>query len=556
MIEIARACTYRRSDGTAVVGLCMPGVTYPNVIDLARAWDGDFITPDFKCVADQPPMLNAIKLLRALFEAGAFPRNFATLSPEDVNVWMQTGRAAMSLQSMGRNRIYNDPQKSKFPGKIKTIAVPASQTLASKYAAAPAKVEFWGLVIPKNAKRKDLSWSFIKAMVSKEATLKAALNGNGPVRASTYAERGFRQDGALRRRGAEGAQGRPRAAAGLRRGGARRRLFQGRGRSRRARHEDAGGGHGLAGQAGPAAAARLTPTLAPRGDSARTHGENAMPSIMSRRHFGLLAGSAAASLYLPRLRPRAGNDVTALGHRVHQTSATTGPGGDATEAWRKASGATVNWVTFGDVNAIHERLLREATLGETSIDVAYLLNGRAVPRNLKLFEPLDALQKQAPIEAFDDFAPGLLAPLKLDGALHGIPVRHATNALIYNEALLEERGVSKLPTTFEELIEVARKLTFKRDDGTQVYGLAFTAVFASNFLTLARCLGGDYMTSDGKLVADEPAMVKALTVLAELYKAGVLPRNFATVNNEEITTCDAAGPRRDDDQPLRQARHI
>ena len=69
----------------------MPGVTYPNVIDIARAWDGDFITPDFKCVADQPPMLNAIRLLRELFQAGAFPRNFATLSTEDVNVWMQTG---------------------------------------------------------------------------------------------------------------------------------------------------------------------------------------------------------------------------------------------------------------------------------------------------------------------------------------------------------------------------------------------------------------------------------------------------------------------------------
>ena len=191
MVEIARACTYRRADGTPVVGLCMPGVTYPNVIDIARAWDGDFITPDFKCVADQPPMLNAIKLLRELFQAGAFPRNFATLSTEDVNVWMQTGRAAMSLQSMGRNRIYNDPQKSKFPGRIKTVAVPAAKTLAGKYDAAPAKVEFWGMVIPRNSRRKDLAWSFIKAMTAKEATLKAALNGNGPVRASTYADAGF-----------------------------------------------------------------------------------------------------------------------------------------------------------------------------------------------------------------------------------------------------------------------------------------------------------------------------------------------------------------------------
>lgn len=261
-----------------------------------------------------------------------------------------------------------------------------------------------------------------------------------------------------------------------------------------------------------------------------------MSRTLSRRDFALMAGAAAASSALPGAARAQAATVTALGHRVHQTSATTGPGGDATEAWRKQSGAGVNWVTFGDVNAIHERLLREATLGETTIDVAYLLNGRAVPRNLKLFEPLDALLKNAPIEAMDDFAPGLIAPLKLDGALHGIPVRHATNALIYNEALLEERRITKLPATFEEMIETARKLTFRREDGTQVHGLAFTAVFASNFLTLARCLGGDYMTSDGKLVAAEAPMVKALTVLADLYKSGVLPRNFATVNNEEITS--------------------
>lgn len=261
-----------------------------------------------------------------------------------------------------------------------------------------------------------------------------------------------------------------------------------------------------------------------------------MTSRISRRRFGALAGATAASALFPRGAFAQTKTLTTLGHRVHQNAATTGLGGDATEAFRKTAGADVNWVTFGDVNAVHERLLREASLSETSIDVGYLVNGRAVPRNLQLFEPLDALMKQAPIEAFDDFAPGLLTPLKAGGALHGIPVRHATNALIYNEALLEERGVSKLPTTFEELTELARKLTFKREDGTQVYGLAFTAVFASNFLTLARCLGGDYMTTDGKIVAAEPPMVKTLNLLADFYKAGVLPRNFATVNNEEITT--------------------
>jgi multiple sugar transport system substrate-binding protein len=193
VIEVAKRCTYRRADGTPVVGLVMPGVTYPNVIDLARAWDGDFITADFRVVADQPPMLNAIRTLRELFQAGAFPRNFATIQSEDVNTWVQQGRAAMALNSMGRNRIYNDPQRSRFPGEIKTIAVPISATLKARFDVAPAKVEFWGMVIPKNARRKELSWSFIKAMVSKQATLSAALNGNGPVRASTYEDARFRE---------------------------------------------------------------------------------------------------------------------------------------------------------------------------------------------------------------------------------------------------------------------------------------------------------------------------------------------------------------------------
>jgi multiple sugar transport system substrate-binding protein len=192
MVEAAKACTYRRADGTACVGLCMPGVTYPNVIDLARAWDGDFITQDYKVVADQPGMLNAVRLLRDLFQAGAFPRNFAAITTEDVATWMQQGRAAMALQSMGRNRIFNDPQKSRFPGKIQTGAVPISASLKDRYAVAPAKVEYWGMAIPRNAKRKGLSWNFIKAMMTKEATLAMALNGNGPVRASTYDDPGFR----------------------------------------------------------------------------------------------------------------------------------------------------------------------------------------------------------------------------------------------------------------------------------------------------------------------------------------------------------------------------
>ena len=185
-VEYARRLAYTRSDGTQVVGLVLPGVSYPNVVDIARAWNGDFITPDYKVVANQPPMVGAITILRELFQAQAFPRGFATIQTEDVNTWMQTGRAAMSLVGMSRTNIYNDPQRSKFPGKFKVAPLPIARELKDKFDVAPAKVEFWSMAIPRNSKNKKLAWGLIKEMLSKDSTLKAALNGNGPVRNSTY----------------------------------------------------------------------------------------------------------------------------------------------------------------------------------------------------------------------------------------------------------------------------------------------------------------------------------------------------------------------------------
>jgi multiple sugar transport system substrate-binding protein len=52
-------------------------------------------------------------------------------------------------------------------------------------------VESWGMVIPSNARDKDLSWRFIKEVSSKRVTLGMAINGNGPVRVSTYQDPSF-----------------------------------------------------------------------------------------------------------------------------------------------------------------------------------------------------------------------------------------------------------------------------------------------------------------------------------------------------------------------------
>jgi len=51
--DYAKRRTYTSADGSRVVGFCIPGVNYANVVDIARAWDGDLITADYRCVANE-----------------------------------------------------------------------------------------------------------------------------------------------------------------------------------------------------------------------------------------------------------------------------------------------------------------------------------------------------------------------------------------------------------------------------------------------------------------------------------------------------------------------
>jgi multiple sugar transport system substrate-binding protein len=238
------------------------------------------------------------------------------------------------------------------------------------------------------------------------------------------------------------------------------------------------------------------------------------------------------------------NSLTIIAHEANKGAATTGAGGDVTAAWRKLHDCDISWVTL-DVQATSDRLLREASLGQTSIDLAFQTFTPA--QALALMEPLDQFLAADPIADagadLADFPPALVQALRVDGSLRGIPVRVSTLGLAYNEALFEERGITALPKTFEELTELCRKLTFTRPDGSKVYGLLFTGatLLQDGWTAFARCFGGDYITPDLKIKASEPPVVKSLEALAALYKAGVLPPEMLTMSQEDMITWTQQG---------------
>ena len=168
-----------------------------------------------------------------------------------------------------------------------------------------------------------------------------------------------------------------------------------------------------------------------------------MTGLTRRRALGTSLATAGLLTGVGRAGA-ASHTLNVLCHRVHQLCLTTGVAGDLTAAWRQQQDADIAWNTF-DIDPLQDRLLREASLGQTDFGVGYLVNSRATANVATLLQPLDAYQSKAPVEAFDDIAAGLVLAMTIGGQLVAVPVRTATMALFYNEALLEQRGIKAPP---------------------------------------------------------------------------------------------------------------
>lgn len=257
-----------------------------------------------------------------------------------------------------------------------------------------------------------------------------------------------------------------------------------------------------------------------------------MRAACTRRRF-LLSG--AAVLAAARTAGAQGRRLNVFGHRVHQLSLTTGPAGDLTTAWRGANGAEVAWSTF-DTNPLQDRLFREASLGSTDLDVGFLVNSRATPNVATLLQSLNAHQAQRPIEEFGDIAPGLVQAMTINGQMIGVPLRHATQGLFYNEAILQERGITAPPRTMEELVDQAKRATHRTSDGRQVVGMVLASDLTVFPVAFARAFGGDFIGPDFRVIPNPDAMAKALDTMRDMYQTGALPRTYATTTNEDQVT--------------------
>ncbi|HEY4224366.1 MAG TPA: ABC transporter substrate-binding protein [Pseudolysinimonas sp.] len=178
-------------------------------------------------------------------------------------------------------------------------------------------------------------------------------------------------------------------------------------------------------------------------------------------------------------------------------------------AWSKTSGIKATVTVASDLN---QQLAQGFSAGKPA-DVFYLSTDQLAgyASNGSLYEYGDKLTNKS------DFYPSLVKSFTYDNKLVCAPKDFSTLQLIINTELWKQAGLtdSDIPTTWDQLTDVAKKLTTGSQTGL-VIGGEYARIGA--FMTQA---GGNLMNADStKATADSDANVKALDYVKQNLAAG------------------------------------
>ena len=163
--------------------------------------------------------------------------------------------------------------------------------------------------------------------------------------------------------------------------------------------------------------------------------------------------------------------------------------------------------------------------------------GGNVPKyaNENIAQNLDEFMKKDNFDA-SAFVDSALEQQKYDGSYYALPISVNTFALYYNKDLLDKAGITKLPTTLEELMELSEKTTVVDNGVMKQIGAPFVP---ANYwpTTFAYAFGSDFGTP-GNLTPDNEGFKKSLEFMeSQVKKFGKdTMGNFVTSGNANLNT--------------------
>ncbi|PSP19761.1 MAG: ABC transporter substrate-binding protein [Cyanobacteria bacterium SW_5_48_44] len=173
-----------------------------------------------------------------------------------------------------------------------------------------------------------------------------------------------------------------------------------------------------------------------------------------------------------------------------------------------------------------------SVVGEVPPDLLWFvpqLTGQLV--ELDAIRPLEDWLNQSPVKSEID--PVLFESMELNGHIWSVPFGTNNAAIFYRPSLFEKAGITKIPQTWEELREAAKKLTqdFDGDGLTDQYGMFLSlgkgewTVFA--WLPFVYSAGGELLENK------QPNLVDSGTIAALQFGANLVKEGWATLSAPE-----------------------
>ena len=189
----------------------------------------------------------------------------------------------------------------------------------------------------------------------------------------------------------------------------------------------------------------------------------------------------------------------------------------------------IPWTAEGDTK------LEAALAAKTDINIF-----RVTSPNLPRYAKQGVLSNIEPFlteEDRADFYESGFQVATVDGKIWAWPLWVTAITIFANQQLLEEKGITPAtiddPWTWDEFVDACKKLTYTKEDGTQVYGFTSSSKWgAVEYYPLMYIDGGRILSEDGtKFVQNQPEGVSAMQKIADLALVHkCTPPDFGTVD--------------------------
>jgi multiple sugar transport system substrate-binding protein len=164
-----------------------------------------------------------------------------------------------------------------------------------------------------------------------------------------------------------------------------------------------------------------------------------------------------------------------------------------------------------------------AVTSNTGPDVT--TGGALLQHRLALMNEIEPLDDLAANYKAEDFVPGTLENFRYDNKQIAIPFNCDFRAIAYRTDIFQADGVDKLPTTWDEFYEAAKKLTHGDQYGYVTSGSDASAHWTLMFWSVMN--GGAYLDDNMNPCMASNANVQAMDFLRRMYADGILPPGVA-----------------------------